>query len=190
VLTRLWDQERATGSSSLRRSTLDELGGAQTIVQSHLDNVMSGLSPAQVDVAAAVFRNLVTTSGTKIALTAEDLADWSELPVSAVQDLLEKLYSGPQRILRPVPPAIGVAGPPRYEIFHDVMGAAVLDWRRRYVAQRQQTESSRQLIAEREKAQAAVRTAHRRLRQTQLVAMSLAVMLLAVIVFGILSYLR
>jgi hypothetical protein len=38
VLTRLWDQERATGSSSLRRSTLDELGGAQTIVQSHLDN--------------------------------------------------------------------------------------------------------------------------------------------------------
>jgi Novel STAND NTPase 1 len=190
VLTRLWDSERATGSSSLRQSTLDELGGAQTIVQTHLDTVMAGLSAEQVDVAATVFHHLVTTSGTKIALTAEDLADWSELPVSAVQNLLEKLCSGPQRILRPVPPAIGVARPPRYEIFHDVMGAAVLDWRRRYVAQRQQNESSRHLIAEREKAQAAVQTAHRRLRRTQLVAISLALMLLAVIVFDILSYLR
>jgi hypothetical protein len=134
VLMRLWDQERASGSSSLRQSTLEDLGGVQTIVQTHLDTVMAGLSPAQVDVAAAVFHHLITRSGTKIALTAEDLADWAGLPVSAVQDLLETLSVGPQRILRPVPPAVEVAGPPRYEIFHDVMGAAVLDWRRRYVA--------------------------------------------------------
>jgi conflict system STAND superfamily ATPase/SIR2-like protein len=134
VLTCLWDAERATGSSSLRQSTLDGLGGVQTIVQTHLDNVMAGLSPAQVDVAAAVFHHLITRSGTKIALTAEDLADWAELPVNAVQDLLETLSAGPKRILRPVPPAVEVAGPPRYEIFHDVMGAAVLDWSRRYVA--------------------------------------------------------
>ena len=184
VLTRLWDQERATGSSSLRRSTLDELGGAQTIVQSHLDNVMSGLSPAQVEVAAAVFRNLVTTSGAKIALTAEDLADLSGLPVSAVRDVLETLCSGPQRILRPLPPAVGVAGPLRYEIFHDVMGAAVLDWRRRYVTQRHQAESSRRLIAEREEAQAAARIASRRLRLTVV----FAVMTLVIGALGALTY--
>jgi WD40 repeat protein len=173
VLTRLWDQEqRANGSSSLRQSTLDELGGAQTIVQTHLDNVMAGLSPAQVDVAAAVFHHLITPSGTKIALAAEDLAEFAGLPVSAVQDLLNTL-SGSRRILRPVPPAVGV-GPPHYEIFHDVMGAAVLDWRRRYVAQQQQAEASRQLIAEREEARAAVQTTRRQLRRT-LLAMGLAV---------------
>ncbi|MGH3852459.1 MAG: WD40 repeat domain-containing protein [Pseudonocardiaceae bacterium] len=179
VLTRLWDQERATGSSCLRQSTLDDLGGAQTIVQTHLDNVMAGLSPAQVDVAGTVFHHLVTTSGTKIALTAQDLAGWSELPVSAVRDLLEMLCSGPQRILRPLPPAVGVAGPPRYEIFHDVMGAAVLDWRRRYMTQRQQAEASRRLVAEREEAQAAARTARRQLRQTLLTVGMVVILLIA-----------
>jgi WD40 repeat protein len=188
VLTRLWDQERATASSSLRRSTLDDLGGAQTIVQTHLDNVMAGLSPAQVAVAAAVFHHLVTPTGAKIALTAEDLADWSERQVSAVRDLLETLCSGSHRILRPLPPAVGVAGPPRYEIFHDVMGSAVLDWRRRYMTQQQQAEASRSLIAERKKAQAAAQAARQRLRRTQLVAMSMVVMLLAAIVLGVVSY--
>ncbi|MGH3922527.1 MAG: hypothetical protein ACRDTT_06605, partial [Pseudonocardiaceae bacterium] len=55
VLIRLWEAERASGSSVLRRGTLDELGGAQTIVQSHLHTVMAGLSPEQREVAAAVF---------------------------------------------------------------------------------------------------------------------------------------
>jgi WD40 repeat protein len=187
VLTRLWDAERATGSSVLRQSTLDDLGGAQTIVQTHLDNVMAGLSPEQVDVAAAVFHHVITTSGTKTSLTANDLAELSKLPAEAVQELLEKLCSGPQRILRPVPPAVGVIGPPRYEIFHDVMGAAVLDWRRRYMTQRQQTESSRHLIAEREEARAALRTARHKLRQR--LAVSLAVMLLVVSGLGVFTYL-
>ncbi|MDQ4033803.1 MAG: AAA family ATPase, partial [Actinomycetota bacterium] len=207
VLIRLWDQERATGSSRLRQSTLEELGGAQTIVQTHLDNVMAGLSPAQIDVAAAVFHHLVTTSGMKIALTAEDLAEWSGRPVSAVQDLFETLGSGPHRILRPVPPAVGVAGPPRYEIFHDVMGAAVLDWRRRYVAQQQQAEASRRLIAERDEARAAAQAARRerdliaereearaaaeatrrKLRRTRLTVI-LAVMLVVVVVLGVSAY--
>jgi WD40 repeat protein len=184
VLTRLWEQERATGSSSLRQSTLDALGGAQTIVQTHLDNLMAGLSPAQVEVAAAVFHHLITTSGTKIALSAEDLAELARCPVSAVHDLLETLSSGPQRILRPVPPAVGVGAAPRYEIFHDVMGSAILDWRRRYVAQQQQVESSLRLIAEREKAQAAAQTARRKLRQTQFTVALFVILLVVISVFA------
>ncbi len=168
VLTRLWEQERATGSSSLQRSTLDDLGGAKAIFQAHFDNVMAGLSPAQADIAAAVFLHLVTTSGTKTALTAEDLANRSGLPVKAVEDLLEMRCAGPQRILRPLPPTVGVAGPSRYEIFHDVMGAAILDWRRRYVAQRQQAQTARRLL-----------------RRTLL---TVAVMLLVVGVLGVIAY--
>ncbi len=75
VLIRLWEAERARGSAVLRRSTLDQLGGAQKIVESHLHTVMAGLSPEQTEVAAEVFRYLVTPSGSKIALTAENLAD-------------------------------------------------------------------------------------------------------------------
>ncbi|MGH3976344.1 MAG: hypothetical protein ACRDS9_23950, partial [Pseudonocardiaceae bacterium] len=180
VLTRLWNQERATGSSWLRQSTLDDLGGAERIVQSHLDNVMADLSPAQIDVAAAVFRHLITRSGTKFALAAEDLADLSKRPVSAVQDLLETLSAGPQRILRPVPPAVGIEGPSRYEIFHDVMAAAVLEWCRRHETQRQQAEAFRHLIAERKEAQTAAETARRKLRQTRL-TVGLAIMLIVVV---------
>jgi WD40 repeat protein len=180
VLIRLWEEERASGSSSLRQSTLDRLGGAQTIVQTHLDTVMAGLSPAQLDVAAAVFQHLITKSGTKIALPAEDLAEWADRPVNAVQELLETLCSGPQRILRAVSPPTGVDGPPRYEIFHDVMGDAVLGWRRHYEAELDKEEAARHLIAEREEARAAARTTRRQLRQA-LLAAGLVVVLLAVI---------
>jgi WD40 repeat protein len=180
VLMRLWEEERASKSKSLRQSTLDRLGEAQTIVQTHLDTVMAGLSSAQVDVAAAVFQRLITSSGTKIALTAEDLAELAKRPVSAVREVLETLCSGPQRILRAVSPAAGVVGPPRYEIFHDVMGRAVLGWRRRYEAEQEKKEAARQLIAEREEAQAAARTTRRQLHLS-LLAAGLAIVLLAVI---------
>jgi WD40 repeat protein len=189
VLIRLWEAERASGSSVLRCGTLDELGVAQTIVQSHLHTVMAGLSPEQREVAAAVFHYLVTESGSKIALTAENLADWSDVPVSSVRELLQSLSAGRQSILRPVPPPAGVSGPPRYEIFHDVMGAAVLDWRRQYVAQRAQAEASRKLIAEREEARAEARATRRRLRQTRLLAAGLVVILLLAGGLGVISIL-
>jgi WD40 repeat protein len=202
VLTQLWEAERASGSSVLRRGTLDALGGAQTIVQTHLNAVMAGLSPEQTEIAAAIFRYLVTRSGSKIAQTAEDLAEWSGAPVSSVQELLQSLSAGRQRILRPVPSPAGVAGPPRYEIFHDVLGAAVLDWRRDYLAWRAQAEASRTLVAEREKAeaqrekaqaeqqkaQAEARATRRRLRQTRLLAVGLVLALLVIGVFVVFFY--
>ncbi|MGH3825469.1 MAG: PQQ-binding-like beta-propeller repeat protein [Pseudonocardiaceae bacterium] len=183
VLTRLWEAERDSGSAVLRRSTLDELGGAQTIVQTHLRAVMDGLSPEQTEVAAAVFRYLVTTSGSKIALTAQDLADLSSEPVGSVRELMQSLSAGRQSILRPVPPPPGVPGPSRYEIFHDAMGPAVLDWRRQYIAQRaaqrEQAEASRKLVAEREQARAEAQATRQRLRQTLLAAGLVVVLLIA-----------
>ncbi len=177
VLTKLWDTERASGSSTLRLGTLAKLGGAQTIVQTHLQTVIAELSPEQREVAAEVFRYLVTTSGSKIALTAQDLADLSSVPVSSVQELLQSLSAGRQSILRPVPPPPGVSAS-RYEIFHDRMGVAVLDWRRHYVAQRAQEQASRKLVAEREEARAEAQATRRRLRQTRLLGAGLVVVLL------------
>jgi hypothetical protein len=44
-------------------------------------------------------------------------------------------------------PPLGSDEPQRYEIFHDIMVPALIDWRRRYVAERQGTASEE--VAER-----------------------------------------
>jgi WD40 repeat protein len=132
VMTRLWTAERATGSSLLGRSTLQALGGAAAIVRSHLDDSMGALDATAQDLAAAVFRQLVTPSGTKIAHSAEDLAIYADATPAALSLVLERLCEGDLRILRPVPPAPDHPRNPRYEIFHDALASAVLDWRTRH----------------------------------------------------------
>ena len=74
VMTHVWDAEMAAGSSVLRLATLERLGGADHIVQNHLNNAMAGFTQAQQDISSEVFEQLVTPSGTKIAHTASDLA--------------------------------------------------------------------------------------------------------------------
>ncbi len=138
VMTRLWDEEQAAGSRRLRRETFTEtLGGAERIVRTHLDREMAKLAPAEQDVAAQAFRFLVTRSGTKIALAVEDLAGYTELAPATLAPVLDRLAAGECRILRPVP----VPDRPdatRYEIFHDVLGPAIADWRRRQEALKEQ----------------------------------------------------
>ena len=72
-MKRLWETELENGSRTLRLGTLDELGGAQTIVKTHVDRALSDLEPHERETALDVFRYLVTPSGTKIALSAVDL---------------------------------------------------------------------------------------------------------------------
>lgn len=131
VMTRLWDEEARLNSRTLRLDTLNRLGGAERIVLTHLDQAMNALPVKERDIAANLFRFLVTPSGTKIAYSAADIATYVETPEPEVAGVLQEL-AGPIRILRPV------ASPDqshavRYEIFHDVLASAVLDWRQRYV---------------------------------------------------------
>ena len=129
VLTRLWQKEVATGSFTLRAETLRRLGGAQQIVHTHLDEALSALSARQQDVAAAIFHHLVTPSGTKIAHTAPDLADYVQLPEAEIASVLAELSRGDVRILRPVAPSSArPVADPAYEIFHDVLAPTILDW--------------------------------------------------------------
>ncbi|MGZ8845607.1 MAG: nSTAND1 domain-containing NTPase [Pyrinomonadaceae bacterium] len=133
VMTRMWNEEMSAGSSLLRLKTLDSLGGAERIVRTHLDETMSALSPERQQIAAEVFHYLVTPSGTKIAHTSPDLAEYVKLPRAQVAPALEELASGDTRILRGIQPPPDQPGEPRYEIFHDVLAAAILDWRARYL---------------------------------------------------------
>jgi WD40 repeat protein len=147
VMQRLWDEERRSGSSVLRLRTLRSLGGSEQIVHDHLNQAMEGLASADRDVAASVFDYLVTPSGTKIAHGAADLARYAGVDERRVQPVLSALTKA--RILRPV---AGEGGTSRYEIYHDVLGGAVLGWRTSH-------EAERELAGERERA----RRRHRRL---------------------------
>jgi hypothetical protein len=122
VLTRLWEESTA-GSRVLRLERLDHLGGAQRIFQAHLDTAMAKLQPRKRDVAARVFRYLVTPSETKTAHRASDLADYAGVPADEVGPLLDDLCGPQARILRRT-------GDGRYEIYHDMLAAPVLNyWR-------------------------------------------------------------
>ncbi len=104
VMKRLWDEETEAGSHVLRMETLERLGGPQTMIGTHLDRSMGALSPKEQAAAASVFRFLVTRAGTKIALTAKDLSELSELSESDVDPVLRRLSAGDLHILRPVAP--------------------------------------------------------------------------------------
>ena len=133
VMSRLWARERRTGSHVVRYQTLRDLGGASHIVRSHLEESMKSLSEDDQEVLASVFDRLVTPSGTKIALSASDLAKYTNRPAEELTPVLDKLWGSEARILRSVEPSPAEPDVPRYEIFHDVLAPAVLEWRERYV---------------------------------------------------------
>ncbi len=146
VMTRLWAREMREGSRVLRLKTLQQLGGAQSIVRTHLDESMSKLSPDEQVTAAQLFRYLVTPSRSKIAYFSVDLAKLTLLPEKKIKNVLEKLSDREVRILRPVI-ALGESSP-RYEIYHDVLAAAILDWRIRFTQLHEWAETQEKLERE------------------------------------------
>jgi WD40 repeat protein len=155
VMQRLWEEETERGSRRLRRATLMDLGGARTIVRTHVDRALSGLPTHDRDAALDIFHHLVTPSGSKIALGPADLAEYSQHSPGEVEALLERLSGGETRILRPVPPPPGSDGGTRYEISHDLLAPAILEWRTREQAvrlEREKQEAEAQARQERHRA--------------------------------------
>ncbi|MFL6207880.1 MAG: hypothetical protein ACJ74W_03480 [Pyrinomonadaceae bacterium] len=132
VMMRLWDEEQRANSRTLRLATLQRLGGAERIVRTHLDAVMRRLPWSQRRVATRVFHYLVTPSGSKIAHTARDLASYSGVGLKHVTPLLQRLAAPDLRLLRSVEGAPSTQEENRYEIFHDVLAPAIIDWRYRH----------------------------------------------------------
>jgi WD40 repeat protein len=131
VLIRLWREERSGNSRVLRADTLSRLGGAERIVKTHLDEAMGTMSVAEQRLAAAIFYHLVTPTGAKIAHTSEDLAAFVGMDFGMDQ-VLRTLSDPSTLVLRKIPPPPGSFSQERYEIFHDVLAPAVLDWRARF----------------------------------------------------------
>src|SRR4029453_15865164 len=133
IMRRIWDAELTKGSHRLCLTTLrDELGGGPNIVHTHLDISMEELPRSQQAIASSVFRFLVTPSQTKFAHLVSDLSELTEISEAERAPVLQKLAAA--RILRQVPPARGQGDALCYEIFHDVLAPAILDWRTRFIA--------------------------------------------------------
>ena len=153
VMDRLWEEEKKNQSPILQLETYEELGRAENIVKKHVNKQMENLSPQMQDTAACVFHYLVTRSRTKIAHTVGELVDLvndeqgrrGTLTQEQVQLVLNKLYDPRVRILRPVP-ASRPQQEERYEIFHDVLAPAILDWRRRYLEKAETRKRRRKLL--------------------------------------------
>ena len=126
VMTRLWrDATTVNGTRVMAKASLDALGGARNIARLHLNERMSELPPDGQAIAADLFQQLVTPSGAKIAHAPEDLVLFAHQPIERVLPVLAHLTQA--RLLRRIDP------PERYEIFHDALAPAILDWRARYL---------------------------------------------------------
>jgi WD40 repeat protein len=174
VMQRLWETEVTRGSRTLHRATLEKLGGAQTIVRTHVDRALDDLPEEAREAAVDIFHHLVTPSGTKIALAASDLAEYTGRPAGESSTLLERLASSDTRILRPVPPPPGQEGGTRYEISHDLLAPAILDWGGRQRAVR--------LEREKESAERVARVEKRRARMFRTLALGSGALLIIAIV--------
>ncbi|HTS65450.1 MAG TPA: SIR2 family protein [Candidatus Acidoferrales bacterium] len=142
VMLRIWERERVQGSTMLRLATLENEGGAPEIVKRHLDRVMEQFTVEERDLAALVFHRLVTPSGAKIAFTANDLAQYENIEPERLRPILSRLDEGNHRILRRVAVA-GAPDEPRYEIFHDRLGKAILAWRAKRLKEQEREQTQK-----------------------------------------------
>jgi len=172
VMSRIWDEESGGGKrvpASLQRATLKRLGESASIVKNHLDLTMSAFSEEEREIAAKIFFYLVTPTGTKIAHTVSDLARFAGIDETRVGEVVSKLGGHDHRILRAAQSLDPSSGVTRYEIFHDALAEAILDWQQRFSARLKR----RQLEAELAERGRLERERRARERQRRAVAVSI-----------------
>ena len=188
VMTRLWQEEVGKHSHVLRSSTLDRLGGANNIVATHLDSALDALTDAERAAAASIFQFLVTPSGTKIALGIDDLAEYAKVEADEIKPLLVRLSAGENRILTPVAPPPDRPARESYQIFHDVLAGAVLEWRNQYERTAERAEADARAEEQRKRAEHEASVSARLRKQKRLLAALLVAASVLLVIVGVLGY--
>ena len=165
VMQRLWDEERASGSSVLRVETLERLGGAQHIVEEHLEGAMAELHTGTEG------RRRSALQPPRHSLRNEDRAR-DHRPQRLRQHLTREASPGARDARRAAhPPNRRGRRDVRYEIFHDVLAQPVLAWRARHRTER---EVERHLVDEQ----------RRRSRFHRLLALTAAAVAIVAVIAG------
>ena len=122
---------------------------------------MEDLPADQQEASAAAFRFLVTSGGTKIALTPATvrvLGRSGVRPGAGTRAPRGQTYPAARRSAGAR--RTGWAGSARYELFHDVLCDAVLEWRGRYEAEQERQKLRRRLEDKEERRLAEAEEAH------------------------------
>jgi len=159
VLEELWTRGAEGNSFHLRLKTLTGIGGADTIVQTYVTDILNErLDDRQRYLFSEMVRHLVTPSGTKFAQQTGDLIVFAKAPaeeVGAVLNLLTGETGFKKNLLRMSP------NPEKYEIAHDILAQPILDWRLGFVQNREREAQELELQRTRAIADAEARTAKR-----------------------------
>ena len=158
VMTRLWDEMVKTNSHCLNLQMLTKLAdknakddnekitsAIKNIVKEHVSATMRSLSAQEQAIAARSFQYLVTPSGTKYAYSVADLANLVGCQSTELDHLLQKLAKN-QRIIRSVGSRPDQPDVQQYEIFHDFLAAAILEWRKQYLEEKQKKQNLQKWI--------------------------------------------
>jgi hypothetical protein len=135
LMQRLWEEEQKNQSDLLRLKTFNDLGGRESIIKNYFKERIENLTaetanPKAVKKIIAKFVGyLITPGGTKIAYPVQDLARQVGVGEAELQPLLEALKD--QSLINSVscptnPSQIC------YEISHDILATAILEWRNHY----------------------------------------------------------
>jgi len=125
VLQHLWNKVKAQPFPTLSKDLLPP-GAAKRIFRWHLHDSLKHLSFREKLTAEKVFPLLISSSGTKVARTAADLADTPGCNPKIVNRLLAKLTAN--RILNQHGPLDRGAPVPLYEITSDVIATPIRKW--------------------------------------------------------------
>jgi formylglycine-generating enzyme required for sulfatase activity len=144
ALTKIWSAEGGTNAAILRESTLvSQLGGVSKIVRDHVNGVMNTLTPDEQALSAKMFDRLVTAIGGKIAYPTAALATEAvvgeHVDKQKIEATLNKLTTTGARILKPV----SIKALDGFELFHDVLGLPVLEWKQSFEAREKEAKVRR-----------------------------------------------
>jgi CHASE2 domain-containing sensor protein len=139
VMRGVWIQARRTGTHDLKLQTLQELGTSEQIVAAHVEEVLAALADDEQRLAAQLFRFLITPSGIRMQMSAQDLAGNVGSEPEATSKVIEHLVND-GRLLQP-------KGESCYQISYDALADPIAAWRdRREARARKRRERWRLLL--------------------------------------------
>ena len=130
----------------------------------------------------------MTPSGTKIALGIDDLAEYAKLESDEIKPLLVRLSAGENRILTPVAPPPDRPARESYQIFHDVLAGAVLEWRNQYERTAERAASDARAEEQRLRAEHEASISARLRKQRRMLGAALIAASTLLVVVGVLGY--
>lgn len=151
---RLWERQFNSANSAKPQADGDETpeeqflsdykrGDAREMLKSFCEEILNAFNSRDRALIAEAFNYLVTKKGAKMAYALSSLAEHMGVKEERLQSVLHRLSDPDSRILRESKGPDDVLW---YELYHDMYGKIIDEWRQAYREQ-QQAETRRRLIA-------------------------------------------